>query len=93
MDEVDGELADLSKRVRAAQRRNMMVKLASVAVVIGGIIVGFVLRSAYPVDWRGAPWLGFFLGIAGFFNAVYQYVAFVHAECFPGIVVGGFTAG
>ena len=63
MDEVDGELADLSKRVRAAQRRNMLVKLASVAVVIGGIIVGFVLRSAYPVDWRGAPWLGFFLGI------------------------------
>ena len=63
MDEVDGELADLSKRVRAAQRRNMMVKVASVAVVLGGIVVGFVLRSAYPVDWRGAPWLGFFVGI------------------------------
>ncbi len=63
MDEVDGELADLSKRVRAAQRRNMLVKFASAIIVIIGIIIGFVLHTAYPVGWRGAPWLGFFGGI------------------------------
>ena len=63
MDEVDDELADLSKRVRAAQRRNMLVKLASAVIVIVGIIIGIVLHTTYPVGWRGAPWLGFIGGI------------------------------
>ena len=63
MDEIDTDLHDLSKRVRAAQRRNMLVKAAGSGIVILGIIVGIALRSAYPVDWRGAPWLGFFVGI------------------------------
>lgn len=63
MDETDRELSDLAGRVRAAQRRNLLVKLASVVVVLAGIVIGFILRSAYPVDWRGAPWLGFFVGI------------------------------
>ena len=64
----DDDLADLSKRVRAAQRRNMMVKLASVTIVLLGIGIGFYIRhlgaeSEGPNQWKGAQWLGFIGGI------------------------------
>ncbi|HJK90062.1 MAG TPA: hypothetical protein RMH85_04135 [Polyangiaceae bacterium LLY-WYZ-15_(1-7)] len=78
----DAELEDLGRRVRQAQRRNTIVKLVGVVLVIGLFVGGLFLRSygaeiADPGErnaFKGAQWLGAMVGlvVAGFLLKKYE---------------------
>ena len=67
-DTSDEALADLGVRIRRAQRRNMMVRLGAVIVVISGFVIGLVFRSMLEHRGAGLQWAGLIVGltIAGF---------------------------
>ncbi|MBX3245608.1 MAG: hypothetical protein KF901_00350 [Myxococcales bacterium] len=58
----DIDIEAIGRRVRAAQRRNLLVKGAAVGLVLLGIVIGTWLQTI-SYSFRGGFWLGLILGV------------------------------
>lgn len=58
----DLDIEAVGRRVRAAQRRNMLVKAAAIGLIFLGIRLGSWLQT-FGHSFRGGFWLGLILGV------------------------------
>ena len=64
IDSTEAELDAISRRVRAAQRRNLLVKVVAGSFPILGMAAGIWLQTLDAWSMRGAFWLGLIVGTA-----------------------------